>query len=193
MKDIQRGVIPSSSWLWVAHYAVAILIALLLGAILGGIPLFHQSLFPDTRLRASDVVSFMGYGGALILFWLVGGRASAQIKKEEKLFAFLRPVVMPVILLIILLIGYTVVLLVLGPFLNKTGTTFYDWSFIVGIVGASLWLALAWIRRSLPLLESLARTKRITSDISCLRCKAHLINAGRFCSECGSLLPRPFA
>ena len=188
----QSEEMPGARWLWVGHYAVGILIALLLGAILGSLPLFHQSLFPS-KLRASDVVSFMGYGGALLMFWLVGQRAAAQLEEQEKTLAFLRPLIMPVVQLIVLSLGYMVLLLVIGPFLDQTAKSIYNWIFIIGIVGASLWLTFAWLRQSVPLLESLGQAPVADLRVSCLRCNALVINPRKFCEECGARLPRPSA
>jgi hypothetical protein len=191
LRDEQVEEITWARWLWVGHYAVGILIALLLGAVLGSLPLFHQSLFPS-KLRASDLVSFMAYGGALLMFWLVGQRAAAQLE-QEKTLVFLRPLIMPVVHLIVLTVGYMVLLLVIGPFLDQTAKSFYNWIFIVGIVGASLWLTLAWLRQSVPLLESMVRAPVADLRVSCLRCNALLINPGKFCEECGARLPRSSA
>jgi hypothetical protein len=191
MRDDQSKEMPGARWLWVGHYAVGILIALLLGAILGSLPLFHQSLFPS-KLRASDVVSFMGYGGALLMFWLVGERAAAQLEQEKRL-AFLRPLIMPVVQLIVLTVGYMVLLLVIGPFLDQTAKGIYNWIFIIGIVGVSLWLTFAWLRQSVPLLESLGQAPVADLRVSCLRCNALLIKPGKYCEECGTRLPRPAA
>ena len=53
---------------WMFQYGVAILLALLLGVILGHIPLFQETTLGSTKLRAADLVQFLGYGGALVMF-----------------------------------------------------------------------------------------------------------------------------
>ena len=58
--------------------------------------------------------------------------------------------VIPVATLITVAIAYLVLLLVCQPFLGKTGKSFYNWSFIVGIVGASAWLIFTWVQKCAP-------------------------------------------
>src|SRR5438093_11540742 len=66
-------------WGWVIQYGVAMLLAVLLGAILGSFPLFHQTALGETKLKASHLVEFIGYGGALLMFWLLARRLYAYI------------------------------------------------------------------------------------------------------------------
>jgi hypothetical protein len=185
-----RG-LAALDWLWLAHYGIAILLALVLTAILGNFPLFRETFLPETKLRASDLVGFIGYGGALVLFWLVGKRVTAQLEPLPPKISFLHPVVMPAVMFIVLSIGYNVLLLLTAPFLNRFGRTLYDWAFMIGMVSMSLWLTLAWLRHSVPLLESLGQPALHTSEISCPRCNALLVHFGKFCGECGARLPRP--
>jgi len=181
------------NWLWSLHYAVAILLALVLGAILGSLSLFMETFLPGTRLRASDLVQFLGYAGALVLFWLVGQRAVAELRKIKNLL-FLCPVIMPAMTLIVLLVGYKVVLLVAAPFLDRSGQSFYNWTMMAGIVSASFWLILAWLRQSAPLLEAMEKAGRtVIPEVSCPRCNALALSFSRFCMECGGRLSHPSA
>ena len=176
------------NWLWLLHYAVAILLALVLGTILGSLSLFTETFLPATRLRASDLVQFMGYAGALVLLGLVGQRAAAELQKLKNLL-FLCPVIMPAMTLIVLLVGYKVVLLVATPFLDRNGQSLYNWTVMTGIVSASFWLILAWLRQSAPLLESMEQAKQtVTPESSCPRCNALALSFSKFCMECGARL-----
>src|SRR6266852_1001050 len=83
------------TWGWVGQYVVAILLALLLGAILGNLSLFQETALGDTKLNASRVVQFMGYGGALVLLWLLGQRAAMQLPEDGRGLSFLRHVIAP--------------------------------------------------------------------------------------------------
>ncbi len=49
------------------HYGVAIAIAFPLASILGQIPLFRETSIG--KLRASDLVQLIGYGGAVATAW----------------------------------------------------------------------------------------------------------------------------
>src|SRR5437016_785286 len=182
-----------AKWLWLLHYAVAILLALILGTILGSLSLFTETFLPGTRLRASDIVQFMGYAGALVLLWSVGQRAVVELRKLNN-FLFLCPVIMPAMTLIVLLIGYKVVLLVAAPFLDRNGQSFYNWTMMAGIVSVSFWLILAWLRQSAPLLETMEQAGRtVIPEISCPRCNALALSFSRFCMECGARLSHPAA
>ena len=53
---------------WMMEYGVAMMLAILLAAVLGHLPLFRNTAVG--KLHASDVVQFMGYGTGIILAWL---------------------------------------------------------------------------------------------------------------------------
>src|SRR5206468_5739137 len=125
--------------------------ALLLGTILGSIPLFKETSLGNTKLTASGIVQFMGYGSGLLLLWLLGQRAATELPKEGKGLSFLRQVIIPLVTFIVVSAGYKVLWLLVGPFLGPTGKTIYNWIFVVGIVGAASWLAVVWFHHS-PLL-----------------------------------------
>jgi|SRR5579884_2402026 peptidoglycan/LPS O-acetylase OafA/YrhL len=139
---------------WVVQYGVAIILALLLGVILGNIPLFTGTTLGTAKLKASDVAQFLGYGGALLMFWLFGRRAAIDFPEEWKGFAPFREMIMPAATLIVVTVGYGVLLLICGPFLGKTGKTVYNWLFVAGIVAAAIWLVVTWFLKSAPLLAS---------------------------------------
>lgn len=148
------------SWNWVVHYSIAIILALILGTLLASFPLFRESAFGHTHLRASHLVKFLGYGGALLLFWFAGHRASGQLQEERNGLAPLHYVIMPLVSLIVLSGGYEVLLQVLGPFLGKTGKSMYNWLFIAGLAGSALWLTVTWLRHAEPLLNTI-KTVRV--------------------------------
>lgn len=53
---------------WVLKYGVALVLAFLFAMILGQVPLFRETSVG--KLRASDLVQFVGYGGSLVIGWL---------------------------------------------------------------------------------------------------------------------------
>ncbi|MER3421917.1 MAG: hypothetical protein C4293_00470 [Nitrospiraceae bacterium] len=71
---------------WLVNYGIAIFLVLLLGATLGNIALFKETVLGDTKLRAFHLGQFMGYGGALLLLWLLGRRATLQIPDKKEWF-----------------------------------------------------------------------------------------------------------
>jgi hypothetical protein len=130
---------------WMMEYGVAMALALLLALVLGQIPLFRETAVG--KLRASDLVQFIGYGGALAVAWM-GARQLAKKPPEE--WAWIVPfqaIVLPLATLLAVTIGYAVSLFVMGPFLGKSGKTVYNWVFIAGIVACSVWLIVNWVKK----------------------------------------------
>ena len=145
------------SWNWVVQYSIAMILAVLLGTLLASFPLFRESALGHTRIRASNLVQFLGYGGALLMFWFAGRRAARQLQEDKKGLATLRYVIMPLVSLIVLSSAYEVLIQVVGPFLGKTGRSTYNWLFIVGLACSALWLTVTWLRHAEPLLEAIRR------------------------------------
>ena len=145
------------SWNWVVQYSIAMILAVLLGTLLASFPLFRESALGHTRIRASNLVQFLGYGGALLLFWFAGRRASSQLQEDKKGLSTLHYVIMPLVSLVVLSGAYEVLLQVVGPFLGKTGKSIYNWLFIVGLASSALWLTVTWLRHSESLVATIRR------------------------------------
>ena len=181
-------------WAWVVQYITAMVLTLALGAILGGIQLFRETSLGATGLTASNVVQFLGYGGAVLLLWLLARAAARQISEDGKGLSFVRHVVEPLGTLIAVSVGYQVLLLLLRPFLGETGTTIYDWVFVLGIMGAALWLVWAGYRSSVSLMEVFAALRQSGATVSsksplaCPQCGATIGAGMKFCSQCGQIL-----
>lgn len=142
---------------WMVEYGVAVVLTVLFSIVLGHIPLFQGTSVG--KLRASDLVQFLGYGGALAIAWS-GARQLANDPPEDwKWLTPFRPLVLPLTALMTAAVSYSVLLLVAGPFLGKTGKGIYNWMFIVGMVTSAAWLISTWIRKCAPLVGSMAGRK----------------------------------
>ncbi len=64
--------------------------------------MFKETAFADTKLDASHLPEFLGYGGALFMVWLAGRKAAGQLDRDRSGFAFLRPLVVPLTALIVI-------------------------------------------------------------------------------------------
>ncbi len=138
---------------WMMEYGVAAALAFLLAMILGQIPLFRETAMG--KLRASDLVQFVGYSGSLVIVWL-GARELAHDPPEEwRWIAPFQGVILPFVTLLAVGIAYGVLLYPLEPFLGKPGKVMYNWIFIVAIVTDSVWLILSWIRKCVPVVSSM--------------------------------------
>lgn len=176
-------------WEWAVPYAIGIFLALALGTILGGIPLFKQTALGGTRLTAADLVHFMGYGGALVGVWLLAQRAAVHLPKGSLVLSLLRQVDVPLATLIVVSAGYQVLLLLVGPFLNETAATVYNWIFVLGIVGAALWVAVVGCRSSAVLIEMVGAPEHtVTSPSACPKCGVPVGVGQKYCSQCGQSL-----
>ncbi len=140
---------------WVGQYVIAMFLALLLGVILSSVSPFKQTTLGATKLRASQVVEFMAYGGALAFFWLLGRRATVELGRDQKGLAFLSQIATPLSTLIVVSAAHEVLLLIVSPFLSRAGTTVYSWIFVVVIASAAVWFILALFRHSPLLIESI--------------------------------------
>ena len=176
---------------WAGRYLIAMTLAVMLGAVLGSIQLFRETGIGATGVTASNVIRFLGYGSAVVLFWLLGRTAGRQIPEDGKGFSFTRQVVEPLVTLIVVTVGHRVLLLLVGPFLGETGRIIYNWIFVLGSIGAALWLVLAGCRGSAWLIEEVAavrlpRPPTLAGALpTCSQCGAILRAGTKFCSQCG--------
>ena len=138
---------------WMMEYGVAIMLTALFAMILGHIPLFRETAVG--KLHASDLVQFFGYGGAMVIAWFGARQLSAELPDEWKWLMPYRALILPVVTLAMVAIAYGVLLYVCEPFMGKSGKTVYNWFFIAGIVGASVWLIVTWAMKCAPQLVAM--------------------------------------
>lgn len=154
-------------WGWLVQYGVTIVLALGLGFLLSQVPVFQETVLGSAKLRASQGVQFLSFGGALFVLWRFGQRLADELPTLCSKLGFLHPVIMPLTTLIVVTASHPVCGQVLNPFLGKTGKGAYNWLFVIGIVGAALWLVISWFRKSAPLLQAWeAVTERPSNESS---------------------------
>lgn len=133
---------------WMMEYGVAIILTALFAVVLGRIPLFRETAVGN--LHASDLVQFIGYGGAMVIAWYGARQLSAEPPDDWKWLMPYRALILPVVTLAMVAIAYGVLLYVCEPFMSKSGKTVYNWFFIAGIVSASVWLIMTWVMKCAP-------------------------------------------
>jgi hypothetical protein len=133
---------------WMMEYGVAIILTGFFAVILGQIPLFRETAVG--KLHASDLVQFIGYGGAMVIAWIGARQLSADPPDDWKWLLPYRALILPVITLAMVAIAYGVLLYVCEPFMSKSGKTVYNWFFIAGIVASSAWLIMTWFMKCAP-------------------------------------------
>lgn len=130
----------SERWTWLVRYAIVILLALILAAVLGDMALFNTTKFGKSGLNAARIVQFLGYAGALAVFWLMAHRAAALLDGKDPRWSTFKTILVPVATLIVVACGQAVALLVLGPLLGKAGVQVYSWIAVLGIIVSAGWL-----------------------------------------------------
>jgi len=130
---------------WMLEYGVAMILTFLFAVILGHIPLFRETMVG--KLHASDLVQFIGYGGALVIAWFGARQLAAEPPDDWKWLMPYRALILPVTTLAIVAISYGVLLYVCDPFLSKSGKGIYNWIFIAAIVAGTVWLILSWVQK----------------------------------------------
>ena len=137
---------------WMMQYGVAMMLSCAFALILGQVPLFRETAVG--KLTASDLVQFLGYSCAMGLAWIGARQLAADLPEDWKWLAPYQALILPVTTVVTVTLAYGVLFLLVGPFLNKFARKVYNWSVIVGIVAASAWGILTWIRTCAPLVAA---------------------------------------
>jgi len=178
------------TWTWVGRYALVLAAALLLGTTIAELTVFKQTMLGTPKLSASALARFLGYGGALIIFWIIGRRTELQLRAGQGGGAHLGYLILPLVTLIVLSAGYDVVLAMLRLFLSATAKDVYNWVFVLGITACAVWLVVALYRHAEGIVELLKamRLRTRSSSISCASCGAAMAGDAKFCAACGKAI-----
>lgn len=139
------------------EYGVALVLAFLIAMILGQVSLFRETSVG--KLRASDLVQFVGYSGSLVIGWLGARELARNPPAEWKWMVPFQGLIVPLATLLAIALAYGVLLFALEPFLGKFGKTIYNWVFIMAIVVDSIWLILSWVWKCAPLVAAMDSRK----------------------------------
>ncbi len=191
--------VHSSAWAWLSRYVLVIVMALVLGAFVSDLELFKQTALGTNKLTASKFARFLGYGGALLVFWLASLRSAHQLHSQGGKAASFGSLLVSLATLIVVVIGNSVLGLIVNPFLDKDLRNVYDWVFVTGITAAAFWLAFTIFNQAQPMRSILKPgNAEETAHSACMACGAELPATGEPCSACGasglfSLSPNPGA
>lgn len=129
----------SERWKWIVRYLVVIALAAILAAALGEMALFKTTKIGKTGLNAARIVQFLGYGGALLVFWLLARRAAALLP-HDRAWHVLKSTALPLATLVVVAAGQAVCLILLGPLMSKAWQEGYNWAAIASIILSAAWL-----------------------------------------------------
>lgn len=146
-------------WVWVGRYVAVMVLSVVLAAALGHMQLFEQTTIGG-KLAASHIVEFLGFGAALAVLWMLGQRVTIAIQKLGGKWATLQDLILPVVTLVVVALAYSVVLLLLKPFMGTTAASIFNWVFIVAILACSGWLIMAVFNQTTPLTAMLTGKRK---------------------------------
>ena len=130
----------SERWTWIVRYLVVIVLAVILAATLGEMALFKMTKFGKTGLNAGRLVQFLGFGGALLVFWLLAQKTAALLDEKDPRWTLVKNILLPLATLIVVASIHAVLLLLLEPLMSKAWHEAYNWIFIGGIILSAAWL-----------------------------------------------------
>ena len=105
----------SERWTWIVRYLVVIVLAVILAATLGEMALFKTTKFGKTGLNAGRLVQFLGFGGALLVFWLLAQKTAALLDEKDPRWTLVKNILLPLATLIVVASIHAVLLLLLEP------------------------------------------------------------------------------
>lgn len=133
----------SERWRWIVRYAIVIALAVVLAVALGEMTLFKTTKIGRTGLTAARIAQFLGYGGALLVLWLLAQRAAALLPAQDRRWGVVKSLALPLATLVIVAAGQAVGLLLLGPVMSKAWHEAYNWLAIGAIIASAAWLLFA--------------------------------------------------
>ncbi len=185
-----KGHHMQENWILIGRYIAVIVASLLLGMALSSMELFVKTAVANTRLSASDIVRFLGYGGALVVFWLMVQRLTMILAQQGGRWSTLQHVLLPLGTLIVVSAAYSVLLPVLAPLMSAGMKQFYNWIFILATIAAAIWLIVAMFNQSSSITEMLIGhlAKDKGNMRQCGPCGTVNPPSAKFCMQCGQAL-----
>jgi len=144
-------------WLWIGKYIIVIVVALVLGAVLGGLEPFRSTTIGSAHVTAGTLVQFIAHSGALALLWALGYRHARQLARGSGGAAHLAGASLALMTLVVTASFHEVLLHFAAPLLAADTRTAIDWGFIAAIVAAAGWLLWALFTKSEAALATAGR------------------------------------
>ncbi len=151
----------TTSWGWIGPYVIVIALALLVGPLLASLPLFTHTFIRPLGMNVSQIVQLLADGICLLMIWSAASRARRDLKHNGKGQTFLRAILFPSAVFLIVLAAFQAYeahgVAVLGP----PKQPLYNWLITGGLIGSATWLTFAWVRHVDALTSMFAgRTRR---------------------------------
>ena len=149
-----------NNWIWVGKFLIVIAAALVLGEVLGSLALFKSTTLGTPKVTAGSLVRFFAHAGALVLLLMLGQRLAQQLRALGGGIAGLADPVLALITLIVTASAYVALINFSAPFLGEGIRTMLDWTFILGILAAAVWLVWALFQNSEAVMEAIGKSRQ---------------------------------
>jgi len=147
-----------NKWMWIGKFLIVIAAALVLGEVLGSLALFKSATLGTAKVTAGSLVRFIAHAGALVLTFMLGQRLTEQLRALGGGMARLADPVLALVTLIITISAYVVLISFSAPLLGDTIRTLLNWTFILGILAAAVWLVWALFQNFEAIMEAIGKS-----------------------------------
>jgi hypothetical protein len=154
----------NTNWIWIGKFLIVIAAALVLGEVLGSLALFKSTTLGTPKVTAGSLVRFFAHAGALVLMWMLGQRLAQQLRALGGGMARLADPVLALITLIVTASAYVVLINFSAPFLGEGIRTMLDWTFILGILAAAVWLVWALFQNFEAVMEAIGKSGKAKTE-----------------------------
>lgn len=150
----------TTSWGWIGPYLIVIILAILVGPVLATLPLFTHTFVQELGMNAAQAVRLAADGLCLLMIWLAAARARNELEDNEKGQTFLRSILFPIALLIIVIVAQKAYEAHAVPVIGVPRQPLYNWIVTGSLIGSAAWLTFAWVRHADALTHAFARPAR---------------------------------
>lgn len=151
----------SKAWNWVVPHIVGILAALLAGPILSSLTVIQTYAIPSLSLNGAAAVRLVADIVALALLLSLAVNAFREIPDNGRGSSFLRRIVLPLAVLIVVIYGDKALRGIGFPLVERIGLTHYLWTYSFAIVASGLWLTAMWLSNLGSLRETFSPVRAV--------------------------------
>lgn len=137
---------PEHRWSWLTPYCLTFAGVALLGSLLSAHPSLQTLTFAALPFPASTALLLATFGICVGLILLAARRATTQLRNDRGGEALLRPVLQPLTLLVVCLVGGRKLGDLLAPRMSEELSQYGTWAYVASLMGSVLWLATVWVR-----------------------------------------------
>ena len=154
----------NNNWIWTGKFLIVIAAALVLGEVLGSLALFKSTTLGTPKVTAGSLVRFIAHAGALVMLLLLGQQVGRQLRALNSGLARLADPVLALITLIVTAVAYVALIKFSAPFLGDTIRTMLDWTFILGIIAAAVWLVWTLFQNSEAVMQAIGKPSQTKTE-----------------------------